>query len=107
MVIVETGIDSRPKDFGEEVVGVFEDVGMNSVGENQAVHDNAHVRGAEITFNQLGKRTGDTGMCCRIFRMVWRNAQGRPGSIGGQLSVSASSRDRCNRSPKAIVILAV
>ena len=107
MVKVESGVDARPEHFTEEIIRILKDVSMNSVSEGQTVHHKVHLVCAEIPFNHMGNRTGVTGMCCRILRMVRSSAERRPTRFGGQRRVSTAVRYRSNWTPKAVVVLGI
>jgi hypothetical protein len=107
MVKVESRTDTRPKYFTEQVVGVLKDVGVNSLFERETVHHDVHVGGAEIALDQLRNRAGHAGVCCRVLRMVGSGPERQPIHVTSQLWVSTASLNRCDWSPKTVVVFAV
>lgn len=50
---MESGVNTRPEDFIEEVPRIVKSVGVQTVLESQAVDDNMHLRSAEVGRNQV------------------------------------------------------
>ena len=51
MMVMESSVNARPKDFFKEVAGGVERVGVYAVRERQTVNDDSHVRSAEIALD--------------------------------------------------------
>src|SRR5260370_42396202 len=85
MVIVEARVDARPKDLLEQVTRIVECVGMNTVGERQAIDHDVYFSCSEVVPDQAGHRSRNTSVCRRIFRMVGRNPQRCPVRICDQI----------------------
>lgn len=59
VVIVESRVDACPEHLFEQVVRVLECVGVNAVGESEAVDHDAYARRSKVVFDQIGHRSRD------------------------------------------------
>src|SRR5258708_30990360 len=102
MVIVEAGVDARPKDVLEQVPCVVKGVRMNPIAEHAAFEDNVHLSCAEITWDEAGQWDSDTTVCGWILRMAGRYPQRSPIGICDQIRITPANPNRGYRAPEVI-----
>src|ERR1700730_352882 len=104
---VESSVNACPENFTEQVAGVNEGVGVNTVLEYQAIDDDADSRSSKISANKVRDGAGHAAMGGRVFGMVWGNAEGRPVQERRQFRVAAAGGNGSYWAPEAVLILRI
>src|SRR5260370_14712671 len=90
MIEVKSGIYPGLEDFVQKVSRILKRVGVDTILERYAVHDEMNIGGAEVVRNQRRYCARDTAMCGRVFGTIRRAAQGKPAGSRRQFAIAAA-----------------